>query len=259
MISAGAWIKNDHHDVPLYDPTNGEFISRPILEGDLFSLYEWTDHMLSASANAAASTVWKELILMRHFGNAYPPGTDEEKQFFADTPKQQLRDLGMAVVNDPLQRIGVNRDDWQLGSFFTATGKKLVPPGGKSYANAKGFITFLLALEQGRIVDQWSSLEIKKLMYMTAKRIRYASAPALAADAVYFKSGSLYRCGPEPEFTCRKYKGNIENYMNSVAIVEKADGRFYLAVLLSNVLKKNSAVEHQTLATEIDRILAGPP
>ena len=99
------------------------------------------------------------------------------------------------------------------------------------------------------------SLELKKLMYMTARRIRYASSPDLAKAAVYFKSGSLYKCKPEPGFTCKKYMGNVDNYMNSVAIVEQPDGRVYLVALMSNVLKKNSAVDHQTIASQIDRIL----
>ena len=43
--------------------------------------------------------------------------------------------------------------------------------------------------------------------------------------------------------------------MNSVAIVEQPDGRCYMVVLMSNVLKVNSAVEHQTLATYIDRAI----
>ena len=90
---------------------------------------------------------------------------------------------------------------------------------------------------------------------MTARRIRYASSPALSNAAVYFKSGSQYKCRPEPDFTCGKYMGNVENIMNSVAIVEQADGRIYLVGMMSNILKKNSAVEHQTLATFIDRIL----
>ena len=111
-------------------------------------------------------------------------------------------------------------------------------------------------MEQGKIVDEWSSLEIKRLMYMTARRIRYASSPALAKAAVYFKSGSLYKCMAEPGFTCKKYMGNVENYMNSVAVVEHPDGRAYLVALMSNVLKKNSAVDHQTIATQIDKIIS---
>jgi hypothetical protein len=91
---------------------------------------------------------------------------------------------------------------------------------------------------------------------MTEKRIRYASSPALTKAAVYFKSGSLYRCKKEEGFECGKYMGNVDNYMNSVATVETSDGRVYLVALMSNVLRINSAVEHQTLATYIERILA---
>ena len=46
--------------------------------------------------------------------------------------------------------------------------------------------------------------------------------------------------------------------MNSVAIVETpagVDRLFYLTTLISNVLYKNSAVDHQTLATYIHRMI----
>jgi hypothetical protein len=46
--------------------------------------------------------------------------------------------------------------------------------------------------------------------------------------------------------------------MNSVAIVETpagVDRLFYLTTLISNVLYKNAAVDHQTLATYIHRII----
>ncbi len=255
QVVAGGWIHTDSHDVPVFDPPSGTFASRPVLETDVFSLYEWIDHMLSASANSAASVVWKELLLMRHFGIDYPPTADQERLFFDQTPKTELRDMALAVVNDPLRAIGIAQSQWQLGSFFTSAGKRRVPPGGSSRATPEGLMRFLVALEQGRVVDPWSSLEIKRLMYMTAKRIRYASAPALNNAAVYYKSGSLYRCKPEPDFKCRKYQGNVDNVMNSVAIVEHPDGRVYLVTLMSDVLYKNSAVEHQSLATFIDRIL----
>jgi hypothetical protein len=52
--------------------------------------------------------------------------------------------------------------------------------------------------------------------------------------------------------------GNVRNYMNSTAIVE-VSGRNppldYIAVVLSNVLRRNSAVEHQTLGTRIHRLV----
>jgi hypothetical protein len=109
------------------------------------------------------------------------------------------------------------------------------------------------------VVDAWSSLEMKKLMYFSRRRYRYASSPALDSAAVYFKSGSLYSCRPEPGFKCRKYMGNAKNFLNSVAIVESPAGSpnpvVYLVALCSNVLKINSAVEHQTIATEIQEML----
>jgi hypothetical protein len=57
---------------------------------------------------------------------------------------------------------------------------------------------------------------------------------------------------------CREYAGNVKNFMNSAAIVESpAQGRtlYYLSTLVTNVLRKNSAVEHQSLATRIQRLI----
>ena len=193
---------------------------------------------------------------MRAFGQNYPPTPEQEQEFFAKTPKKDLQTLAMSVVNDPLRTIGISDKEWQLGSFFTYMATREILGGLGSFASPRAMLKYLVALERDKIVDEWSSLEIKRLMYMTAKRIRYASAPRLANAAVYFKSGSLYRCKAEPDFKCGKYMGNVENGMNSVAIVEHPEGRTYLVALMSNVLRKNSAVEHQSLATFIDRILS---
>ncbi|MGA1824713.1 MAG: hypothetical protein ACMUIP_08610 [bacterium] len=256
MVVADKWIMSDHHEVPIFDPESNTSAFRPAREQDVFSLYEWTDHMLSASANSAASIVWKEVILMRAFGKKYPPTPEEEKEFFEKTKKNALGDMALSGVNDPLRAVGIAQEEWHLGNFFTSEGKKRVPGSGGSMGTPIGLIKFLIAIERGVFVDQFSSLEIKRLLYMTARRIRYASSPALDKAALYFKSGSQYKCTPEINFTCGKYKGNAENYMNSVAIVEHPDGRTYMVALMSNVLRKNSAVDHQTIATQIDRILA---
>ena len=144
------------------------------------------------------------------------------------------------------------------GSFFTAEGKRRVPGPGSSYGTARELMRYILRMEQGRLVDEFSSREIKRLLYMTERRIRYASSPALRDAAVYFKSGSLYACKKEEGFTCGKYRGNVRNYMNSVAIIESPAGDTrldYMVTLISNVLRKNSAVDHQTLATRIHRLI----
>jgi hypothetical protein len=111
-----------------------------------------------------------------------------------------------------------------------------------------------LRMEQGRLVDEWSSRQLKRLTYVTERRIRYAASPKLADSAVYFKSGSLYSCKEEPGFECGKYKGNRKNYMNSFAIIESPAGErrlHYMVMLISNVLRKNSAYDHLTLANRI--------
>jgi len=114
---------------------------------------------------------------------------------------------------------------------------------------------YLIQLEQGKVIDTESSLEMKRLLYMTDRRIRYAQAPSLKDAAVYFKSGSLYKCDRSKGEACGKYMGNVTNFMNSVAIVEQPDNCRYIVVLMSNVLRKNSASDHMYLAGNIDRII----
>jgi hypothetical protein len=76
--------------------------------------------------------------------------------------------------------------------------------------------------------------------------------------AVFFKSGSLFECKPEEGFTCRAYAGNELNLMHSVAIIESGT-KVYLVTMMSNVLKLNSAVEHQKVATEVEKLLQSRP
>lgn len=256
VVEAGEWVIPNHHTIPIFDPETRTYARRSVRTTDRFTLYEWIDHMLSPSSNAAASVTWKEAVLMRAFGPDYPVSAEEEADFFNTTPRDSLGRIGFAVVHDALREAGVSEDEFRLGSLFTGTASRRVPVPGGSYGTPQGLLTFLIRLEQGRIVDRWSSLELKRLLYLTDRRIRYASSPALSEAAVYFKSGSLYKCQPEEGFSCGKYRGNVYNYMNSIAIVETADGRVYLVALMSNVLKVNSAVEHQTLATFIERVNA---
>jgi hypothetical protein len=258
VVSADSFIRTDHHKVRLFDVENRKLVKRPLQEGDQGTLWEYLDWMLSASSNAAASMCMREAMLLRHYGKDYPPPQAEIERFFNETPKQELTGLFVSTFFEPVTRNGLDLEQLRQGSFFTNTGKRRVPGGGNSYGTARELMKYLLRMEQGRLVDIYSSRQIKRLLYMTEWRIRYASSPALRDSAVYFKSGSLYKCKQEPDFKCGKYMGNVRNYMNSVAIVETdSDGRQldYMVTLISNVLRKNSAVEHQTLATRIHRLI----
>ena len=257
VVTADDFIIRDGHKVRLWDPEAKVLTRRPLQIGDKGSLWEYLDWMMSASSNAAAATVMKHALLLAHYGKDYPVSDAEGARFFEETPKKELGALLTRTLQEPLARSGIDLGQFRQGSLFTRTGKKKVP-GTSSYATSREMMNFMLRLEQGRIVDAFSSREIKRLLYMTERRIRYASSPALRDSAVYFKSGSLYSCAPEEGFKCRKYHGNKKNYMNSLAVVETPAGEprlFYMVTLMSNVLRKNSAVDHQTLATRIHRIL----
>ena len=257
LITADEFIQSDHHNVPLWNLGGAQISYRPIRIGERASLWTYLDWMLSASSNAAASVVIKELMLLSHFRNQYPADEARSRDVFRRTSKEELKALLFRALLDPITRNGLNLDNLRQGSFFTWKGKQLVP-GTTSYATPRELMRLLLKMEQGKLVDDFSSREIKRLIYMTQGRIRYASAPALYDAAVYFKSGSLYKCKPEPDFKCGKYEGNVVNRLASVAIVESpaSDRRYqYMVVVMSNVLRKNSAVAHQTLATRIHRLI----
>jgi hypothetical protein len=227
-------------------------------DGDRGNLWEYLDWTLSVSSNAAAAMTMREAMLIRRYGKDYPPPEEEIRRFFAETPKRELQELFISTFFEPVTRNGLDLEQLRQGSFFTRTGKQLVPGGGISYGTARELMKYTLRMEQGRLVDEFSSRAIKRLLYMTERRIRYASSPALRESAVYFKSGSLYSCREEEGFSCGKYMGNVKNYMNSVAIVETATAEHrldYIVTLLSNVLRTNSAVAHQTLATRIHRLI----
>mgnify|MGYP001822083304 CR=1 FL=1 len=258
VVTADGFSQSDHHTVRFFDPETKTLTRRTIRVGDQASLYEFLDWMLSPSSNSAAGMVMREAMLLRRFGREYPLSEGRIKAFFADTPKKELTALFDETFVQPLTRNGLDVDLLRQGSVFTHTGKGIVPGVGNSYGSARELTRYALLLEQGRLVDEFSSREIKRLIYVTERRIRYAASPALAPSAVYFKSGSLYKCREEEGFECKPYAGNVHNYMNSVAIIEHPAGErrlYYVVTLVSNVLRKNSAGVHLEIATRLQKLI----
>ncbi len=249
-VDSRYWGVGDHHTIPVYDIEKDKLTKRKVIASDEFSLYEWLDHMVSVSNNGAASIVYRETVLMSVFGKDYPSLTSEQAEdFFKSIKKDSLRNLSHSIINDPLRDLGITKDEWRLGGPFTrnASGKMGRKEG--SQATPKGLMKFLIQLEQGNIVDKETSLEMKRLIYLTDRRIRYAYSPKLKDAAVYYKSGSYYSGGGG------KYMGTNFNYMNSVIIVEQPNGTKYAVCLMTNILGKNSANDHYYLAGKIDDIL----
>lgn len=262
-VIADAFSQTDHHKIRIIDPARGTLEHTPMRVGDRGSLWEMLDWMLSVSSNSAASMVMREAMLLEHLGVAYPVPEPERSAFFADTPGVELTRLFQRTFWDPVTSAGLDLETLRQGSFFTRGGQARVNGGGLSYATARALLDWLVKLERGQVVDPWSSLQIKRLLYITERRIRYASSPALRHAAVYSKSGSMWSCQPEEGFTCKPYHGNQQNYMNSVSIIEEdaetPEGRpvrlYYVVVLISNVLRVNSAVTHQTMGTRIHQLI----
>jgi len=254
---ADSFIRWDTHSVPFWKPGDPEVVYRPIREGDDGNLWTWLDWMLSSSSNAAASTVMSQLVLLAHFGARYPVSAEEAAKFFAKTPKEELSRIYTRAIQTPITRNGLDVRKLRQGSFFTKEGKSRIP-GGTSAATPLELLRYIVAMEKGQLVDPYSSLALKRLIYLSEGRIRYAASPALRRAALYFKSGSLYNCKEEKGFVCGKYKGNVRNYLNSVTMVETDEpGRKlqYIVVLLSNVLRKDSAEIHKQLATQIHEMM----
>lgn len=258
IVTADEFSVSDHHKVRDFNVETRELSRHVIHVGQQATLWNYLDWMLSVSSNSAAAMVMREAMLMRQYGKDYPPSEEEIQRFFKQTPRKELTALFQSTFFEPLTRNGLDLTQIRQGSFFTRQGKHLVNGGGNSYATSRSLMEFMLRMEQGRLVDEFSSRQLKRLLYMTERRIRYASSPALSEAAVYFKSGSLYSCKKEEGFSCGKYKGNRVNYMNSVAIVEspsQSRDLHYMVTLISNVLRVNSAVAHQSLGTWIQRMM----
>ena len=258
QITSGEWAIHDHHTVPVYNLETGKQVKRKVTNQDVFSLFEWVDHMVSVSNNGAASVVWREALLMHIFKDKYPELTfDESEAYFKSQSKSDLSEFAINTVNQPLRDLGITEEEWRLGKFFTHGAGSYIPGRGGSIGTPIGLMKYVMALEEGKIVDQKSSLEMKRLLYLTDRRIRYAYSHKLDSAAVYFKSGSFYSCDRKKNPNCGDYQGNVYNYMNSVAIIEHPDGSRYAVCLMSNVLNKNSANDHLALADKVDDLVRG--
>jgi len=249
-VTSRYWGTGDHHTIPVYNIETDKLIRRKVVASDNFSLYEWLDHMVSVSNNGAASVVYRETVLMNVFGKDYPDLTAEKaEEYFSSIKRDSLRNMSHRIINEPLRGLGINKDEWRLGGPFTRSASGKLGRKEGSQATPVGLTKFLINLEQGNIVDKETSLEMKRLIYLTDRRIRYAKSPKLDDAMVYFKSGSYYSGGGG------NYMGSKFNYMNSVIIVEQPDGTKYMVCMESNVLNKNSANDHYYLAGKIDQII----
>lgn len=281
IVAADDWAMKDSHDLPVITgPNLDKSVSRRVAIGDKFSLWEWMDGALSASNNSAASMMWREAALMKALGPAYPPAK-YDAALWKEIGRDGLTNASFDVVNKPLIDAGIDPEVLKLRLYFTKGAGKYIrsQPCG---ATALSLVQWLLRVEQGRMVDEWSSLELKKMMYLTRRRVRYLHTHKLDNFAAFFKSGSLFKF--KPETTERvQYEGDEQNVLNSLIEIDttppsaealaavtgpaaelaaktvslNAAGKpyVYLVAVMSNELKRNAAEDHARLAEAIHSLV----
>lgn len=256
-IVADTFSQHDHHGIVLFDIDKRRKLSRSMRIGDTGNLWEYLDWMMSASSNSAAAMTQREMILLAHFRKRYPVSEEESNTFLRITPSARLGEILHSAQTNAIVAAGLDPAHIRQASLFTRGGNARVARGGASWARPDQLIKYLYRIEAGTMIDAWTSRELKRLLYMTQRRIRYASHPALHESAVYFKSGSYFQCHDGPK-GCKKYMGDKTNRLGSVAIIESPVENprlLYLVAVMSNVLKVNSAVAHQSLALRIQRLI----
>jgi hypothetical protein len=286
VVQADHWLMPNHHEVPVLKPINkGYKVSvRRVKSHDRFTLWEWLDHALSPSSNAAATMVWREAVLMNLLKENYPP-LKRDKSLWSRWAREEFTEAAFQALDTPLVQAQLNVEDYYLRMFFTRGASRYIKSSA-SRASPLGLLRFLLRMEQGRLIDVFSSLELKRLLYLTRRRTRYVFDSSLNDSAVYFKSGSLYSCRGRSEAPCRKYEGTTINVLNGMTIVETFPARqnqaglhtntetgtatlistapekqasaprlVYLVALMSNELKKNAASDHARLAAQIHKLI----
>ena len=288
LVAADEWAMPNHHEVPVITGNIYEKYwssVRKVEWGDTFSLWEWIDHALSPSSNSAATMSWREAVLIRLLGEDYPP-EKYDQELFSRWSREEFTEAVFDAASKPLVEAGLGTEDFYLRMFFTRRPAKYIH-SKSSRANPYGLIRWMLRLEQGRMVDEFSSLELKRLLYLTRRRTRYAFTPTLNTSAVYFKTGSLYSCTPATKRRCKKYMGDAINVLNGMIIVETPPPpeqkpppaalsteqatsesstpaeeapppepkHVYMVAVMSNELKRNAASDHASLAADIHKLI----
>ncbi|MEO1482196.1 MAG: hypothetical protein AAFU77_08810 [Myxococcota bacterium] len=276
-VSADDWAMPNHHEVPV---VNGERTSiRKVYKGDTFALWEWIDHALSPSSNASASMVWREATLMHLMGEEYPPA-EYGRELYGRWDRETWTRASFDVIAEPIVRAGLDPEMFHLKMYFTKNANRYIRSAA-SRATPIGVVAWMVKVEQGKMVDRWSSQELKKMLYLTRRRVRYLYTKKLDPHAAFFKSGSLYQCKPEPGYTCIAYQGNVVNVLNSLVEIETAvpaapepspepftpevdsEAReeyrphVYIVAVMSNELKRNAATDHARLAEQIHTAITG--
>lgn len=216
-VTADDWSYRDSHEIPVVWGDNLENVSiRRLRTGDTFTLWEWMDHALSPSNNSAASTTWREATLMSLLGENYPPA-NYDKELWTQWDRDSLSQASFETIDAPLLKAGIKTEDLKLRLYFTSGANRYIR-SKSSAATPFAVVQWMLRVEQGRMVDAFSSLELKKMLYLTRRRVRYLFTRHLHGFGAFFKSGSLYRFSENAPRI--QYQGDKINVLNTLVEID---------------------------------------
>ncbi len=133
-----------------------------------------------------------------------------------------------------------------------------MPGAGDSYGTARELMRYLLRLEQGRLVDVFSSREIKRLIYLTEVASATPSSPALAAVGRVLQVRLAVPVRERSRLQLQAVRGQRQE-LHEFDGDRRVTGRRTQAVLhrtlVTNILRKNSAGEHQALAIRLQQLI----
>ena len=128
VVEAEDWAVGDSHTVPHFDPETGRNRFSTLQPGERFTLSEWVDHMISASANSAGvHGVEGGDAAAPRSAPTTRPSRPRSTPSSANTPKTELTELSLAVINEPLAAAGIDLAGFRQGTLFTTAGARKIP------------------------------------------------------------------------------------------------------------------------------------
>ncbi len=124
VAASSSYIVPDDHVVPFWKRGAPSIRRRPIEQGDDANLWTWLDWMLSASSNAAGSTVMAQIAAIKHFGAGVSAARSRSSRtFVVGAPPSTMASLVHAGLLEGLRKNGIDSSKLRQGSPFTRSGQ----------------------------------------------------------------------------------------------------------------------------------------
>ena len=109
---------------------------------------------------------------MNLMGEEYPPAKND-RALWKRWDRKAMSEASFTVVDKPQVDAGLDPEDFKLRLYFTRGANRYIksqPSRGDAFRHCS---LDAPCGSRGRMVDEFSSLELKKMLYLTKRRVRY--------------------------------------------------------------------------------------